>query len=52
MVKPRAFLYIGDCCYCLFANDYPMQFCLARGTAPEGDRCLNFRSMHKWLLKK
>ncbi|UOW77913.1 hypothetical protein PCC6301pg_B032 (plasmid) [Synechococcus elongatus PCC 6301] len=44
MIKPRAFRRVEDCSFCLFASDHPMQPCLARGTAPEGDRCLDFRS--------
>ncbi|ABB56239.1 hypothetical protein [Synechococcus elongatus] len=43
MIKPRAFRRIEDCDRCLFASDHPMQPCLARRTAPVGDRCLDFR---------
>ncbi|WP_126148364.1 hypothetical protein [Synechococcus elongatus] len=45
MIKPCAFRRIKDCSFCLFASGHPTQPCLARVTAPEGDRCLDFRSL-------
>ncbi|WP_338438737.1 hypothetical protein [Synechococcus elongatus] len=37
------FRRIEDCNYCLFASDDSTHPCRARVSAPEGDRCLDFR---------
>ena len=43
MTQPYSFHRLEDCSFCLFSTDHPTHPCRARVSAPEGDRCLDFR---------